>query len=87
MATSRRGTSRESGLGYSINPIVQFETGTSQDTQQYRVNLQGRDRRENGSGRAIDLTRERVRQIQVDALKTMPAVMTEDGFEQDAVIM
>ena len=38
-------------------------------------------------GRAIGLTRERVRQIQVDALKTMRAVMTEEGFEQDAVIM
>lgn len=38
-------------------------------------------------GRAIGLTRERVRQIQVDALKTLRAMLTEEGFERDAVIM
>lgn len=38
-------------------------------------------------GKAIGLTRERVRQIQVDALKTLRAMMTEEGFAQDAVIM
>ncbi len=38
-------------------------------------------------GRAIGLTRERVRQIQVDALKTLKQMLTEEGFAQDAVIM
>ncbi|NKB97723.1 MAG: RNA polymerase sigma factor RpoS [Pseudomonadales bacterium] len=38
-------------------------------------------------GRAIGLTRERVRQIQVDALKTLKALMAESGFERDQVIM
>ena len=37
-------------------------------------------------GRAIGLTRERVRQIQVDALKELRALMTEAGFSQDAVL-
>lgn len=38
-------------------------------------------------GKAIGLTRERVRQIQVDALKTLKAMLLEDGFGKDAVIM
>ena len=38
-------------------------------------------------GKAIGLTRERVRQIQVDALKELRAMLTEEGFAQDAVIM
>ncbi|MEM9621385.1 MAG: RNA polymerase sigma factor RpoS [Pseudomonadota bacterium] len=38
-------------------------------------------------GKAIGLTRERVRQIQVDALKTLRAMLTEEGFAQDAVIL
>lgn len=38
-------------------------------------------------GVAIGLTRERVRQIQVDALKTLKAMMLENGFAKDAVIM
>ena len=38
-------------------------------------------------GVAIGLTRERVRQIQVDALKTLKALLLDSGFEQDAVIM
>lgn len=37
-------------------------------------------------GVAIGLTRERVRQIQVDALKTLKVLLLENGFEQDAVI-
>ena len=38
-------------------------------------------------GVAIGLTRERVRQIQVDALKTLKQMLTEEGFAQEAVIM
>ncbi len=38
-------------------------------------------------GKAIGLTRERVRQIQVDALKSLRGMLAEDGFERDAVIM
>ena len=38
-------------------------------------------------GKAIGLTRERVRQIQVDALKTLKALLAEEGFSKDAVIM
>ena len=38
-------------------------------------------------GVAIGLTRERVRQIQVDALKTLRGQLTEEGFAQEAVIM
>ncbi len=38
-------------------------------------------------GKAIGLTRERVRQIQVDALKTLRAMMTEQGFAKETVIM
>ena len=38
-------------------------------------------------GKAIGLTRERVRQIQVDALKELKAMMTDQGFGQDAVIV
>ena len=38
-------------------------------------------------GKAIGLTRERVRQIQVDALKTLRALLEEEGFSKDSVIM
>ena len=38
-------------------------------------------------GKAIGLTRERVRQIQVDALKTLRGMLAEEGFSRDAVIM
>ncbi len=38
-------------------------------------------------GKAIGLTRERVRQIQVDALKALKFMLTEEGFAQDAVIL
>ncbi len=38
-------------------------------------------------GKAIGLTRERVRQIQVDALKELRSMMMEDGFEQDGVLL
>ena len=38
-------------------------------------------------GVAIGLTRERVRQIQVDALKTLRGMLTEEGFAKEAVIM
>ena len=38
-------------------------------------------------GRAIGLTRERVRQIQVDALKALRFMLSEEGFAQDAVIL
>jgi len=38
-------------------------------------------------GKAIGLTRERVRQIQVDALKTLRFMLTEEGYSKDAVIM
>ena len=38
-------------------------------------------------GKAIGLTRERVRQIQVDALKSLKALMTDAGFERESVIM
>ena len=38
-------------------------------------------------GRAIGLTRERVRQIQVDALKSLRTVLSEEGFSRDAVIV
>lgn len=37
-------------------------------------------------GRAIGLTRERVRQIQVDALKELRQLLLESGFTKDAVI-
>ena len=38
-------------------------------------------------GVAIGLTRERVRQIQVDALKALRFTLAEEGFAQDAVIL
>jgi RNA polymerase nonessential primary-like sigma factor len=38
-------------------------------------------------GREIGLTRERVRQIQVDALKTLREMMSEEGFAKDSVIL
>ncbi len=38
-------------------------------------------------GHAIGLTRERVRQIQVDALKTLRFMLSEEGFAKDAVIL
>lgn len=38
-------------------------------------------------GRAIGLTRERVRQIQVDALKALRFMLSEEGFSQDSVIL
>ena len=37
-------------------------------------------------GKAIGLTRERVRQIQVDALKELRGMMSDEGFAQDSVI-
>jgi RNA polymerase nonessential primary-like sigma factor len=37
-------------------------------------------------GREIGLTRERVRQIQVDALKELRGLLTEAGFDRDAVL-
>jgi RNA polymerase nonessential primary-like sigma factor len=37
-------------------------------------------------GRQIGLTRERVRQIQVDALKELREMLTADGFSREAVI-
>ena len=37
-------------------------------------------------GRQIGLTRERVRQIQVDALKELRAMLTSEGFSRDAVL-
>jgi DNA-directed RNA polymerase sigma subunit (sigma70/sigma32) len=37
-------------------------------------------------GKAIGLTRERVRQIQVDALRELKAQLAAEGFEQGAVI-
>ncbi|MEM7079221.1 MAG: sigma-70 family RNA polymerase sigma factor, partial [Pseudomonadota bacterium] len=40
-----------------------------------------------GVGNAIGLTRERVRQIQVDALKTLKTQLLEEGFAQDSVIL
>jgi RNA polymerase nonessential primary-like sigma factor len=38
-------------------------------------------------GAAIGLTRERVRQIQVDALKALRFTLSEEGFAKDAVIL
>ena len=38
-------------------------------------------------GKAIGLTRERVRQIQVDALKELRGMLAEEGFERDSVIL
>ncbi len=38
-------------------------------------------------GKAIGLTRERVRQIQVDALKSLKQMLAEEGFDKEAVIM
>ena len=38
-------------------------------------------------GRQIGLTRERVRQIQVDALKELRGMLSEEGFERDAIIL
>ena len=38
-------------------------------------------------GKAIGLTRERVRQIQVEALKSLKVLLMEEGFERDSVIM
>ncbi len=38
-------------------------------------------------GRAIGLTRERVRQIQVDALKTLRFMLSEEGFAKEGVIL
>ena len=38
-------------------------------------------------GKQIGLTRERVRQIQVDALKTLRGLMSEAGFERDSILM
>ena len=38
-------------------------------------------------GKAIGLTRERVRQIQVDALKTLRGMLMEEGYGKEAVIM
>jgi RNA polymerase nonessential primary-like sigma factor len=38
-------------------------------------------------GKLIGLTRERVRQIQVDALKTLRGLMSEAGFERDSILM
>ena len=38
-------------------------------------------------GKAIGLTRERVRQIQVDALKQIRGWMTEEGFESQTVLL
>lgn len=38
-------------------------------------------------GKAIGLTRERVRQIQVEALKTLREMMTEEGFSKESVIL
>ena len=38
-------------------------------------------------GKAIGLTRERVRQIQVDALKSLKVMLHEDGFQKDTVIL
>ena len=38
-------------------------------------------------GKLIGLTRERVRQIQVDALRTLKGLMAESGFERDSVLM
>jgi RNA polymerase nonessential primary-like sigma factor len=37
-------------------------------------------------GREIGLTRERVRQIQVEALKELRTMLTDDGFTRDAVL-
>jgi len=37
-------------------------------------------------GREIGLTRERVRQIQVEALKELRAMLTDAGFNRDAVL-
>ena len=37
-------------------------------------------------GKAIGLTRERVRQIQVDALKQLKSMLREEGFEKDVVL-
>ncbi|MEZ5557469.1 MAG: RNA polymerase sigma factor RpoS [Pseudomonadales bacterium] len=37
-------------------------------------------------GRQISLTRERVRQIQVDALKELKQMLAEEGFSQEAVL-
>ena len=37
-------------------------------------------------GKAIGLTRERVRQIQVDALRELKGELLAEGFRQDAVI-
>ena len=37
-------------------------------------------------GRQIGLTRERVRQIQVDALKELKSMLLEEGFSRDAVL-
>ena len=38
-------------------------------------------------GKAIGLTRERVRQIQVDALKELKAMMAEEGYEPEGVLL
>ena len=38
-------------------------------------------------GKAIGLTRERVRQIQVDALRELKEMMCDAGFEQDGVLL
>lgn len=38
-------------------------------------------------GKAIGLTRERVRQIQVDALKTLRFMLSDEGFTRDTVIL
>lgn len=38
-------------------------------------------------GKAIGLTRERVRQIQVDALKALKFMLSEEGFVRDSVIL
>ena len=37
-------------------------------------------------GREIGLTRERVRQIQVDALRSLRGLMEEKGFDRAAVL-
>lgn len=38
-------------------------------------------------GKAIGLTRERVRQIQVDVLKTLRFMLSDEGFTRDKVIL
>ncbi|MEM7220993.1 MAG: RNA polymerase sigma factor RpoS [Pseudomonadota bacterium] len=80
--------SLESGrLKHRLNDWLDALPEKSLDVVVRRFGLRGHDVTTlEEVGREIGLTRERVRQIQVEALKSLRAIMEEEGFDQSAVL-